>query len=84
MTMFHRRPGDTKEGQLKKDIGGMETVDFKDALLFDFDIDDETPKPAHLEYLREIIRYMRRNLNVGSGRAYVVWIDGFASRTGAV
>ena len=82
MTFFNPRPGDTREGEVDRDIGGPETTEFKDALLFDFDIDDDTPKEAHLEYLREVVRYMVRSLNVGSGRAFVVHLDGFASRTG--
>lgn len=68
MSSFHRRPGETTEGQVAKDIGGPETDEFKDASLFDFDIDDDTPKPKHLDYLREVIRYMVRVLNRGSGR----------------
>jgi hypothetical protein len=82
MPMFNPRPGDTKEGLVQKDVGGPETVEFKDALLFDFDIDGDIPKPAHLEYLREVMRYMRRVQNMGSGRAFVAWIKGFASRRG--
>ncbi|MEN3376697.1 MAG: hypothetical protein V7604_2052 [Hyphomicrobiales bacterium] len=82
MSAFRRRPGDTKQGEVLKDPGGRETTEFKDAVLFDFDIDDDTPKEAHLEYLREVIRYMVRVLNVGSGRAFVIHLDGFASRTG--
>lgn len=58
MSEFNPRPGETKEGQVDRDLGGPETDEFKDASLFDFDIDDDTPKSKHLDYLREVIRYM--------------------------
>lgn len=79
------RPGDTKEGQLFRIE---QKTDLKDALLYDFDIDDQTLKEVHKRYLDEAISFMRDNLSerkktVKPGQpAWTASIDGFASRTG--
>lgn len=82
MSMFHPRPGETIDGEVDETISGPETTEKKDALLFDFDIDSEMPKANHLAYLKKVMAYMHRVLNLGSGRAFAVWLDGYASRTG--
>lgn len=83
MGMFNARPGETLEGLVRRDVGGPQTPDFKDALLYDFDIDGDTPKSAHIAYLAEVKEYLGKVKNVGSGRAFVIWIKGYASRTGS-
>jgi hypothetical protein len=83
MGMFNARPGETRTGLVRRGVGGPETPDFKDALLYDFDIDGDTPKPAHIAYLAEVKEYLGRVKNIGSGRAFVIWIKGYASRTGS-
>ncbi|MGO9326928.1 MAG: hypothetical protein ACLQJ0_02285, partial [Steroidobacteraceae bacterium] len=82
MPLFNPRPGDTKEGRVDRNPGGPETVEFKDALLWDFDIDSDELKSAHLAYLDEAMRFMFRVRNFGSGRSFKVWSKGKASRTG--
>jgi len=82
MPLFNPRPGDTKEGRVDRNPGGPETVEFKDALLWDFDIDGDELKSAHLAYLDEAMRFMFRVRNFGSGRSFKVWSKGKASRTG--
>jgi hypothetical protein len=83
MGMFNARPGDTQTGLVRRNVGGPETPDFKDALLYDFDIDGDTPKPAHIAYLAEVKEYLGRVKNIGSGRGFVIWVKGYASRTGS-
>lgn len=83
MGMFNARPGETIQGLVRRDVGGPQTPDFKDALLYDFDIDGDTPKSAHIAYLAEVREYLGKVKNIGSGRAFVIWIKGYASRTGS-
>jgi outer membrane protein OmpA-like peptidoglycan-associated protein len=82
---FRKRPGQTQTGLVRVDQETNETID---ALLYDFDIDDDELKVRHKQHLAHAMQFMadrlqerKQGLKPGE-RAWTVSIDGFASRTG--
>ena len=85
MAMFNRRPGATVDGEVDKI---METAELRDAILYDFDIDDDTLKLNHKHYLDDAVQFLSDQINsrartvLPGQKAWTVSIDGFASKTG--
>ncbi len=84
--MFHPRPGESTDGAVDVHTA---TGDLRDASLWDFDIDDDTLKPAHTRYLDDLLTFLGNGLaarmaTVKPGqKAWTASIDGFASHTGS-
>lgn len=59
--------------------------ELQDKLLYDFDINDTTLKPAHKAELNNLIKFMADDARraVRLGKRWMVSIDGYASRTGS-
>jgi hypothetical protein len=52
---FEKRPAQTKTGLVRLD---QKTAEVRDALLYDFDIDDDDLKEAHKQYLAQAMQSM--------------------------
>jgi hypothetical protein len=82
MSMFNPRKGDTVDGEVQPLTA---TGDLRDAILYDFDIDDDTLKSNHTKYLDDAVQFLSDQLAAraaAGGTDWTVSIDGFASKTG--
>jgi outer membrane protein OmpA-like peptidoglycan-associated protein len=79
-TGFRRRPT-VPHGDV---VSLVSTPDKRDILLIDFDIDDDTLKPAHIAALDNLLKFMAEDFGRrrGPGKRWTIHIDGRASRTG--
>ena len=82
---FHKRPGQTKEGLVELLSS---CAQLQDAMLYDFDIDDDELKTAHKQYLARVMKHMldtlpsRLRTRAQGTKAWTVSLDGYASPTG--